>query len=195
LQVAKMVLHDWQRGRLPYFVPPPKLPQDGLVSKTSNMGIEQKLHGIPVAAHFNSAEEGADSPMKETASLKEEAPEDLEVRWEDLEEGGAEEALAPPPPPAGRAVPKAGRGPLKAAGRGPLKAAGTKVGGDLSEPTAKRSKRKDLLLIWHSHYLLRAVSLLSTPPPLPLPLPSGACPDGCADVASSSSNSSSSSSS
>ena len=25
--VAKMVLCDWQRGRLPYFVPPPPLPQ------------------------------------------------------------------------------------------------------------------------------------------------------------------------
>ena len=25
--VAKMILHDWQRGRLPYFVPPPPLPK------------------------------------------------------------------------------------------------------------------------------------------------------------------------
>lgn len=30
MTAAKMILHDWQRGKIPFFVPPPKQEDEGL---------------------------------------------------------------------------------------------------------------------------------------------------------------------
>lgn len=45
LQAAKMVLHDWQRGRLPYFVPPPAKNSSGAKGPT---GASQSSAALPV---------------------------------------------------------------------------------------------------------------------------------------------------
>ncbi|KAI9230000.1 MAG: NUC091 domain-containing protein [Piptocephalis tieghemiana] len=55
--VAKMVLNDWLRGKIPYFVPPPttegsESPEEELVDKTGVMGVEQHFSKIPLATQF-----------------------------------------------------------------------------------------------------------------------------------------------
>lgn len=40
MTVAKMVLHDWQRGRIPFFVPPPKLENANDQPSTSSANEE-----------------------------------------------------------------------------------------------------------------------------------------------------------
>ncbi|RKP14583.1 NUC091 domain-containing protein [Piptocephalis cylindrospora] len=53
--VAKMVLNDWLRGKIPYFVPPPTTEGADLeeeADKTAAMGVEQHFSKIPVATQF-----------------------------------------------------------------------------------------------------------------------------------------------
>lgn len=40
-QVAKMVLHDWQRGRIPYFVAPPAGAKARALAASNALGVEQ----------------------------------------------------------------------------------------------------------------------------------------------------------
>lgn len=40
--VAKMVLHDWQRGKIPFFVPPPQLEADGSDEKADAPGAPEE---------------------------------------------------------------------------------------------------------------------------------------------------------
>eukprot|EP00009_Paramoeba_aestuarina_P004463 CAMPEP_0201516088 /NCGR_PEP_ID=MMETSP0161_2-20130828/7495_1 /ASSEMBLY_ACC=CAM_ASM_000251 /TAXON_ID=180227 /ORGANISM="Neoparamoeba aestuarina, Strain SoJaBio B1-5/56/2" /LENGTH=1035 /DNA_ID=CAMNT_0047913101 /DNA_START=79 /DNA_END=3184 /DNA_ORIENTATION=+ len=40
--VAKMILHDWQRGRIPYFVPPPPLPQGEAVPAKAVITVKKE---------------------------------------------------------------------------------------------------------------------------------------------------------
>lgn len=41
--VAKMVLHDWQRGKIPFFVPPPR--QDESLEEPNNFGTDKDEGG------------------------------------------------------------------------------------------------------------------------------------------------------
>ncbi|EDQ91202.1 uncharacterized protein MONBRDRAFT_19938, partial [Monosiga brevicollis MX1] len=54
--VAKMVLHDWQRGKIPYFNPPPKLTDEQSKSRPNFMGVEQKLHTIAVSNNYDASD-------------------------------------------------------------------------------------------------------------------------------------------
>lgn len=42
MTAAKMILHDWQRGKIPFFVPPPKL------NEVSEAEEEPNVNGIDV---------------------------------------------------------------------------------------------------------------------------------------------------
>ena len=41
MTVAKMVLHDWQRGRIPFFVPPPRQQEGDSSDEPSTSGVEK----------------------------------------------------------------------------------------------------------------------------------------------------------
>ena len=41
MTVAKMVLHDWQRGRIPFFVPPPRLLEGDSSNEPCTSGLEK----------------------------------------------------------------------------------------------------------------------------------------------------------
>lgn len=41
MTVAKMVLHDWQRGRIPFFVPPPRQQEGDSSDEPSTLGVEK----------------------------------------------------------------------------------------------------------------------------------------------------------
>ncbi|XP_023231079.1 nucleolar GTP-binding protein 2-like [Centruroides sculpturatus] len=53
--VAKMVLNDFQRGKLPYFVKPPDL-EDTDENKTTNLKVKQNLSDVFVTPEFNEEE-------------------------------------------------------------------------------------------------------------------------------------------
>lgn len=41
MNAAKMVLHDWQRGKIPFFVPPPKEEDSSLMDKPNEPDVEK----------------------------------------------------------------------------------------------------------------------------------------------------------
>eukprot|EP00043_Microstomoeca_roanoka_P010037 m.95537 g.95537 ORF g.95537 m.95537 type:complete len:706 (+) comp14770_c2_seq1:142-2259(+) len=49
---AKMVLHDWQRGKIPYFSVPPDNP-DYAQQQQQNFGVTQNLKALPVSSKFD----------------------------------------------------------------------------------------------------------------------------------------------
>lgn len=58
---AKMILHDWQRGKIPFFVPPPRQEDD------DNLSEEPVVHGIDKDAVADSEE--ASAALKAIASV------------------------------------------------------------------------------------------------------------------------------
>lgn len=50
MTAAKMVLHDWQRGRIPFFVPPPKIDDNGREDDNDVGGEEEDAGDNAVAA-------------------------------------------------------------------------------------------------------------------------------------------------
>ena len=56
---AKMLLYDWQRGRIPYFVPPPEIA--GATTDAANVADDPALHkaAAEIEARFPSYEDGA----------------------------------------------------------------------------------------------------------------------------------------
>lgn len=85
---AKMVLNDWIRGKIPYFVPPPQPPTSVAPSEKRVRGVEQPIQQIPVASKFSNEDshggrpedfeqiEGAE-PADEQAELDEDEDEDV----------------------------------------------------------------------------------------------------------------------
>lgn len=55
-----MILHDWQRGKIPFFVPPPKLEAD-------DSSEEPTIHGIDKDAVTNNNQ--ADAALKAIANV------------------------------------------------------------------------------------------------------------------------------
>lgn len=53
--VARMVLHDWQRGRIPYFTPPPAAPGKGPAEEETEM-VQQDFKAIMVTPGFSHAD-------------------------------------------------------------------------------------------------------------------------------------------
>jgi len=53
---ARMVLNDWIRGKIPFFVPPPLPPakSDGEQAERRVQGVDQPIHQIPVITKFTS---------------------------------------------------------------------------------------------------------------------------------------------
>ncbi|KAG8655658.1 hypothetical protein MANES_04G058628v8 [Manihot esculenta] len=45
MTAAKMVLHDWQRGRIPFFVPPPRQQEDDSLEEPNADGINEETAG------------------------------------------------------------------------------------------------------------------------------------------------------
>ncbi|CAH2036533.1 unnamed protein product [Thlaspi arvense] len=62
---AKMILHDWQRGRIPFFVPPPK--QDDVVASEAEPNAPVTVPGIDKEAVANNNQ--ADAALKAIAGI------------------------------------------------------------------------------------------------------------------------------
>ncbi|KAJ3101036.1 GTPase required for pre-60S ribosomal subunit nuclear export and maturation [Phlyctochytrium bullatum] len=80
--VSKMILNDWLRGKIPYYTPPPEVPEAESVNEVKSHGIEQTFTEIPISAEFTEA----DAKREETDGEKTETTEEPSTRtaWEDL---------------------------------------------------------------------------------------------------------------
>jgi len=102
-----MILNDWVRGRIPYFVPPPEEPiffqtdptgkEGDSKNKNSEKKIEapqQKISSIRVREEFKGTEKSHNTEDDDIVSSgSEEAEQDEEdVDWEDVVESTKEEA-------------------------------------------------------------------------------------------------------
>ena len=104
--VAKLVLHDWQRGRLPYFVPPPGwIPREEMEKAKGGGGGEGRGRKAAEAAAAEAAGEGAEGAdgvvgkkqsmksLRKIGQVHDFAEEDMEggEEQEDDEDEGEEE--------------------------------------------------------------------------------------------------------
>ncbi|QRV95670.1 guanine nucleotide binding protein-like 2 (nucleolar) [Ceratobasidium sp. AG-Ba] len=112
--VAKMVLNDWIRGKIPFFVRPPESEEgrEGKAKRTGEEagvpGVEQKVRAIVVKNAFEGEdkdearevveEDGADEIVAdEEEDVVQEGGEDEEdeLAWDDVFQGGADESAVP----------------------------------------------------------------------------------------------------
>ncbi|EGD75044.1 ribosome export GTPase [Salpingoeca rosetta] len=117
--VARIVLQDWQRGRLPYFIMPPDNPEYNKDVSTNNFGVTQKIEGMQVTAKFDAVDlhgaallpegeekdeaavedgdgEEKEQEEEEAAGNKEENEEEEEALpdWDDLDASNGDEEAA-----------------------------------------------------------------------------------------------------
>ncbi|QRV81202.1 guanine nucleotide binding protein-like 2 (nucleolar) [Ceratobasidium sp. AG-Ba] len=111
--VAKMVLNDWIRGKIPFFVRPPES-EEGREGKAKRAGeeagvpgVEQKVRAIVVKNAFEgedkdearevAEEDGADEIVadEEDDVVEDEGEEEDELVWDDVFKGGADESAVP----------------------------------------------------------------------------------------------------
>lgn len=95
---AKMVLNDWIRGKIPFFVPPPMPPKrtNDEVVEHRVRGVDQSINKIAVATKFNEEDEHGGVPedfVRDTDAEpeEEELAEDEEDEDEEAEEEEGEE--------------------------------------------------------------------------------------------------------
>ena len=87
---ARMVLNDWIRGKIPYFVPPPLPPAKAeaeAVTPKHVRGVDQPIREIPVVTKFSAEDTQGGVPEDFEREDDAEAPEedDVEVANEDAE--------------------------------------------------------------------------------------------------------------
>jgi nuclear GTP-binding protein len=113
--VAKIVLSDWARGRIPYFVPPPERPEElnaieakkakkdlkgkGKASGADVPGVTQNLKSLvqknvfipediqKLDAEFEEAEAESNSAQEDVEGRDDSETEDVELKWSDVFEG------------------------------------------------------------------------------------------------------------
>jgi len=61
--ISKMILNDWLRGQIPFFVPPPEV-EESKLKESKNM-VEQIFSKIPVAANFTAKDLKGDEATEE----------------------------------------------------------------------------------------------------------------------------------
>ncbi|WFD27127.1 GTPase required for pre-60S ribosomal subunit nuclear export and maturation [Malassezia nana] len=88
---ARMVLNDWIRGKIPFFVPPPPPPaKDAEGAERRVRGVDQPIHQIPVVTKFTSEDTHGGVP-EDYERGDGEAPDELEDDEEEDEEEKEEE--------------------------------------------------------------------------------------------------------
>jgi len=108
ITVSKMILNDWVRGRIPYFVPPPEEPifftSDGKEGDSKNKNSEkvvapqQKLSSIRVRDEFKETEKShvedddivSSNSEEEDEGNERDGEEEGDVEWEDVVESTKE---------------------------------------------------------------------------------------------------------
>ena len=94
---AKMVLNDWIRGKIPFFVPPPLPPQAAEAAEQRVRGVEQPIQQIPVATKFSAEDQAGGQPddfaplpgaepVDEEAELEEDDDDEVEVEPQEDDE-------------------------------------------------------------------------------------------------------------
>jgi nuclear GTP-binding protein len=87
--VSKMMLNDWIRGKIPYFVPPPdiNLDDDTKLKEKSKIQVpEQNINSLKIKENFFNNEELEKDMIIENGEDVEENGEDVEVDGEEVEE-------------------------------------------------------------------------------------------------------------
>jgi nuclear GTP-binding protein len=94
MTAAKMILHDWQRGKIPFFVPPPR--QDDLSEETNVNGVDiddavdgnQASAAIKAIANVLSSQQQRSVPVQRDLysenELKDETSDQLPNNGDDL---------------------------------------------------------------------------------------------------------------
>lgn len=80
--VAKMVLNDWIRGKIPFFVPPPLPPSKASDVEKRVRGVDQPIQQIPVATKFTAEDRDGGRP-EDFAKDEDAEPEEEEVLQEE----------------------------------------------------------------------------------------------------------------
>lgn len=96
---AKMVLRDWQRGRLPYFVCPPFEDDLRAASQTGQLRVEQMFSKIAVRARFDAEDSEAPAPLAAQIAKEEQAEaegvvQDADEEFKDVQGEDADAAEA-----------------------------------------------------------------------------------------------------
>jgi len=92
--ISKMILNDWLRGQIPFFVPPPEV-EESKLKESKNM-VEQIFSKIPVAANFTAKDLKGDEATEEDLmadkpkTVEQQEEEEVNAISEDEEEAEAE---------------------------------------------------------------------------------------------------------
>ena len=140
--VARMVLHDWQRGKIPFFTPPPADPKGGAKGEPTEM-VQQDFKAIIVTPGFSHADlkgkaegkgkgkaasgEGEGEGEGEEEVVRTEGGEAAQADWDELEVDGedatskkaAPKEAAPQEAAPQEAAPKKEKASQKAPASGP----------------------------------------------------------------------------
>ncbi|WCJ23436.1 Nucleolar GTP-binding protein 2 [Euphorbia peplus] len=83
--VAKMVLHDWQRGKIPFFVAPPRQEDDDSLEKPvdANVISSQQQISVPVHSHLFSENDGNHAAEMDKQNEIDEEDEDQKAQVEE----------------------------------------------------------------------------------------------------------------
>ncbi|MCL7026083.1 hypothetical protein MKW94_021523, partial [Papaver nudicaule] len=89
--VAKMVLHDWQRGRIPFFVPPPKVENASEQASTSSANDEAAVDNDRASAALRAIANVVSSQQLKSVPVQRDLFDQKELEGDDPEQGSDQE--------------------------------------------------------------------------------------------------------
>ncbi|KAK9085932.1 hypothetical protein Sjap_026343 [Stephania japonica] len=95
MTAAKMILHDWQRGRIPFFVPPPQENESVEEPSTSDAVEGALVDGDRKAAAMRAIASVVSSQLQKNVPVQRDLFDETELGVETSEVGGDEEAKQP----------------------------------------------------------------------------------------------------
>ncbi|KAI3928099.1 hypothetical protein MKW98_023700 [Papaver atlanticum] len=100
--VAKMVLHDWQRGRIPFFVPPPKVENASEQASTSSANDEAAVDNDRASAALRAIANVVSSQQLKSVPVQRDLFDQKELEGDDPEQGSDQELGSESDPEAGQ---------------------------------------------------------------------------------------------
>ena len=100
MTAAKMVLHDWQRGKIPFFVPPPRLVEESTTEEPNVNGIDTEDAGDSnkASAALKAIANVMSSQQQKTVPVQRDLFSENELKGNDDEQAEATEDEIPEEP-------------------------------------------------------------------------------------------------
>lgn len=83
---AKMVLHDWQRGRIPFFVPPPKQEEGSEEPNVNGVDIDDTVDGNEASAAIKAIADVLSSQQQISVPVQKDLYSENELKGEATEQ-------------------------------------------------------------------------------------------------------------